>query len=324
MGKNNNESNLFPWLKFGTSIFGNVANVLGTILTNKSNERIAAEQNAMQQAESEKAYQRSKATTQVQNLQDAGMSKAGALSTLNGGGSYTPAPITSSTAQAPQIDLTTAFDGLMTASENYKQRKSAEDLQAKQIKAAEDAQRNQIESQERQQKAQLESNERIAQLNADTTNRNADKRLDFDREQFEYNKPKILAEIEHIKKDTKRLEKVTEGQNLQNIRAKMENENYPELAKAANAKAWQDIQYLAQRMAHENADAMNKQERESLELEFYRATMDAQINLTNLHAELQSYLSVSELGLYNSPVGDFIGALAFCMDRLVPKFALFK
>lgn len=312
------------FLKAFATIFSNVANVSQQRKNNAAQERLVRIQNAAASRESSKAYEISTPVNQVREMQQAGMSKAGALNAINGGGSYNPAPVNVASPQAPQVDLSNMFDGFIQVGENAKQRKAAEDLQAKQLAAAEQAQRKQIESQERQHQAQLESNERIAQLNADTTNRNADNRLSFDREQFEFNKPKILAEIDHIKKDTKRLEKVTEGQNLQNIRTKMENENYPELAKAANAKAWQDIQYLAQRMAHENADSMNKQERESLELEFYRATMDAQINMTNLHAELQSYLSSSELGLYNSPVGDFIGALAFCMDRLVPKFALFK
>lgn len=125
---------LFGWLDFGGSMFGNVANVISTALTNKSNQRIAAAQNAMQMAESEKAYQRSKATNQVNLMRDAGMSKAGALNALNGGGSYQPAPITSTPNQAPQMDLSSAFDGLIQIGENAKQRKMQEDMLDKQLK----------------------------------------------------------------------------------------------------------------------------------------------------------------------------------------------
>lgn len=186
---------LFGWLDFGGSALSSVANVISTVLTNRSNQRIAAAQNAMQVAENEKAYQRSKASNQVNLMRDAGMSKAGALNVINGGGSYQPAPITSTPNQAPQIDLSSAFDGLIQIGENAKQRKLQEDSLDKQIAAAKE-----------QQKAQLESNERIAQLQADTTNRNADNRLTFEKEQFDKLSPyqirEIEASIDKIKADT--------------------------------------------------------------------------------------------------------------------------
>lgn len=174
--------------QLASSIFSSVANVKMQRETNATNMQIAREQNAAAAAESEKAYERSKATNQVRLMQDAGMSKAGALNAINGGGSYQPAPVNAGQAQAPQIDLTHAFDGIITAAENNKQRKAAEDLQTAQIKAAEEAQRKQIESDERKHAAQLANAKEIAQLQADTTNRNADNRLDFDKSKLDWEK----------------------------------------------------------------------------------------------------------------------------------------
>lgn len=323
--KRKDRKNLFGWLDFGTGIAGVAANILSTILTNKKNQEIAREQNALQVRESEKAYERGKPINQVAQMQAAGMSKAGALNAINGGATYQPAPMTSAQAQAPQVDLTTAFDGLMQIGENAKQRKMQEDLQEQQIKAAEQAQKVQIESDEKKHAAALQTQKEIAQLQADTTNRNADNRLAFDKEQFEYNKPKVLAEIDQIKQNTKVLKAVAKGHNLDNIRKEFENMRLPTLAKLADISAWQNIEYVAMKLAHENAEHMNKQERESLELEFLRATMDSGISLQNVQNELQTYLSNTELNTYKTPiVGNFIGALCFAMNNLVPKFALFK
>lgn len=312
---------LFGWLDFGGSVLSSVANVISTVLTNKSNQRIAAAQNAMQVAENEKAYQRSKASSQVNLMRDAGMSKAGALNAINGGGSYQPAPITSTPNQAPQIDLTSAFDGLIQIGENAKQRKLQEESLDKQIVAAKEQQQAQFDENAKQREHDLEMQSR----EHTNTNRNADNRLAFDKEQFEFNKPKIQAEINQIKENTKVLKEVAKGHNLDNIRKEFENMRLPTLAKLADISAWQDIEYCAMKLAHENAEHMNKQERESLELEFLRATMDSGINLQNLQNELQSYLSASELNLYKTPLlGDFVGALSFVMNNLAPKFALFK
>lgn len=196
-----------------SSIFSSVANVRMQRETNATNMQIAREQNAAAAAESEKAYERSKATNQVRLMQDAGMSKAGALNAINGGGSYQPAPVNAGQAQAPQIDLTHAFDGMITAAENNKQRKAAEDLQTAQIKAAEEAQRKQIESDERKHAAQLTTQKEIAQLQADTTNRNADNRLNFDREQWQA--------LESYRKEQERQLKISND-----LQDKLSNINY--------------------------------------------------------------------------------------------------
>lgn len=133
-------------------IIGNVANVQQTRNNNALQERLVREANAASAVESQKAYERSKATNQAGLMQQAGMSKAGALNAINGGGSYTPAPVQSAQTQAPQIDLTHAFDGLVQVGENAKQRKLQKDLQEQQIKAAKQAQEAQFDENEKQRK----------------------------------------------------------------------------------------------------------------------------------------------------------------------------
>lgn len=317
--------NMFGQLASGG--LGLMASVINTRQINQANKQIAREtneanremvemQNKAAAAESEKAYQRSKASTQVSNMMQAGMSRAGAINALNGGGSYTPAPVNTSQDSAPQMQ-TTDFGALANIGQAFAQRmqqKHDEKMQAKQLKAQEEAQ-----------KAQIASNERIAELNANTTNRNADNRLNFDKKVFEEQLPKLRAEIKQIVQNTENLKKVGKGTELDNIRKDMENKNYPTLAKIANAQAWQSIEYTAMKLAHENANHMNQQERETLELEFYRAVMDSGISLQNAQNELQAYLANQEANLYKDGiVGSFIGALAYAMDKLVPKFASLK
>lgn len=311
---------LFGWLDFGGSVAGVAANVLSTILTNRKNEQLARMQNAFQKQENELAYQRANPQNQVSQMMQAGMSKAGALNAINGGATYQPAPITSATAQAPQIDLSSAFDGLLQIGENAKQRKLQEDSLEKQLAAAEAAQKAQFEENERQREHDLEMQSR----EHTNTNRNADNRLNFDKEQFEFNKSKVLAEINQIKQNTEVLEEVAKGNNLDNLRKEFENMRLPTLAKLADYTAWQNFQYIAMKFAHENVEHMNKQERERLELMFLRATMDSGINLQNVQNELQTYLSSQEYNTYQGPVGEFLGAVVFIMENLVPKIALLK
>lgn len=172
---------LFGWLDFGGSIAGVAANVLSTILTNKKNEQLARQQNAFQRQENELAYQRAKPQNQVSQMMQAGMSKAGALNAINGGATYQPAPISSATAQAPQIDLTSAFDGLLQIGENAKQRKMQEDMLQKNIDAAVAAQQKQFEENERQRKHDLEMQSR----EHTNTNRNVDNRLAWEKEIYD-------------------------------------------------------------------------------------------------------------------------------------------
>ena len=55
--------------------------------TNAANREMVDAQNKAAAAESEKAYNRSKAANQVGLMQSAGMSRAGAINAINGGGS---------------------------------------------------------------------------------------------------------------------------------------------------------------------------------------------------------------------------------------------
>lgn len=90
----------------GSAIAGGVSNAKTNATnkeiaekTNATNIALAREANAAQALESEKAYSRSKAANQVALLRQAGMSHAGALDVLNGGGSYTPAPVNTAQVQ---------------------------------------------------------------------------------------------------------------------------------------------------------------------------------------------------------------------------------
>lgn len=276
--------------------------------TNQTNVALSAQSNRAAKQEAELAYKRSLPTQHVRNMQMAGMSKAGAINAINGGGSYTPAPVNTAQVEAPQV---AGLDASLFS--NLASIMSAERMQKKQIKAQEEAQ-----------KAQIESNEKIAQMQINSSNRNADNRLQFDKEVFEAQKPKIRAEVNQIVQNTENLKKIGQGQELDNIRKKLENDNYPTLAKLANTQSWMVIKESAMKLAHEDANHMNKQERDTLELEMMRAVMDSGISLQNAQNELQSYLATQELSTYKSPTGGFIGALVFAMDKLIPKFASLK
>lgn len=171
-----------PWNVVGNAL-GAQASIINTKQTNEMNYKIAKEtneanrkmvelQNQAAAAESEKAYERSKAGNQVALLRGAGMSRAGAINTLNGGGSYTPAPVNVSQDSAPQMqtaDVSSLANMGQTLSAIF-ERKHQEKMLNKQLAA-----------QKEENEAQRKSNELIAQLQADTTNRNADNRLEFDK-----------------------------------------------------------------------------------------------------------------------------------------------
>ena len=75
----NMTSGWFNWNELYTQI-------AGQLVTNQM-------QTELQREESEKAYKRDSAPNQVAQMMSAGMSRSGAVNALNGGGSYTPAPI---------------------------------------------------------------------------------------------------------------------------------------------------------------------------------------------------------------------------------------
>lgn len=219
--------------QLASSIFSNVANVKMQRETNATNMQIAREQNAAAAAESEKAYERSKATNQVRLMQDAGMSKAGALNAINGGGSYQPAPVNAGQAQAPQIDFTHAFDGMITAAENNKQRNLEEKLAKMHIKATEDAQKAQFEENEKQRKHDADMK------NIDTLNQTQHDYLEYEkhRESLDFSKqvyadaaPMREAELDILRQNYKNLQVDETTKRLNNdlleIQKRLQNDTY--------------------------------------------------------------------------------------------------
>ena len=159
-------------------------------MTNKANRELVDAQNKAAKEESELAYQRSKPTTQVANLTAAGMSRAGAINTLNGGGSYTPAPVNTSQDSAPQMQTAdlTALANIGQGLDNIAQRKHEEKMAKMQIAA-----------QKEENAANRQNAKDIAQLQADTTKETATNRLEFDKQVYENAAPlreKQLAELD--------------------------------------------------------------------------------------------------------------------------------
>lgn len=121
-------------LSWINTLFSGASGVLGTILqnvyntrqiesTNKANKEIVEMQNQAAAAESEKAYKRSLPQNQVANMMNAGMSRAGAINALNGGGHYQPAPVSASMEQAPQIDLSSAINAVQASAQLAEQKR---------------------------------------------------------------------------------------------------------------------------------------------------------------------------------------------------------
>lgn len=98
----------------------NAANAKNIAATNEANLEQVRLTNAANAEQANLAYQRSLPVNQVRDLMDAGMSKAGALTKLAGGGVYTPPALQAgtsqaSTAQAPHFDysgIAQAFERL--------------------------------------------------------------------------------------------------------------------------------------------------------------------------------------------------------------------
>lgn len=123
--------NNMNWL---SSLFTGAGGILGTILqntfnsrqvaeTNRANRELVDRQNEFARQESELAYKRSLPQNQVANLMNAGMSRAGAINTLNGGGSYQPAPISTAQDEAPQIDLSQAINAMQASAQLAEQKR---------------------------------------------------------------------------------------------------------------------------------------------------------------------------------------------------------
>lgn len=124
---NGNNSMWKSFISAGSGIIGtilqNVFNTQQMRETNKANRELVALQNTAQAKENEKAYQRSLPLLQVNSMEQAGMSKAGAINALNGGGSYQAAPINAAQDEAPQIDLTQAVNAIQASQQLAEQKR---------------------------------------------------------------------------------------------------------------------------------------------------------------------------------------------------------
>lgn len=166
-------------------------------MTNKANRDLVDAQNKAAKEESELAYQRSKPTTQVANMTSVGMSRAGAINALNGGGSYTPAPVNTSQDSAPQMQTAdlTALANIGQGLDNIAQRKHEEKMAKMQIAA-----------QKEENEANRQNAKYIAQLQADTTKETATERLEWEKkvyaEMSPYQKREYDAKISQINSST--------------------------------------------------------------------------------------------------------------------------
>lgn len=171
----------------------NEANLKIAEMTNKANRELVELQNKAAKEESELAYQRSKPANQVANLTAAGMSRSGAINTLNGGGSYTPAPVNTSQDSAPQMQTAdlTALANIGQGLDNIAQRKHEEKMAKMQIAA-----------QKEENAANRQNAKDIAQLQADTTKETATNRLEWEKkvyaEMSPYQKREYDAKISQI------------------------------------------------------------------------------------------------------------------------------
>lgn len=112
--------------------------------------------NLMQKEENELAYKRSSAGNQVNLMRQAGMSRAGAINALNGGGSYTPAPVNvASTGTDAQNVRSQDMSNLFSALESF----SANTAQLAQIQE----QKRQFNLQHAEQKRQFNAEHALKQ-----------------------------------------------------------------------------------------------------------------------------------------------------------------
>lgn len=96
---------------FFSKLIGGIFGLGGSLFDYFGQKRAIDQQIALQREinqsnveQADLAYRRSLPTAQVSNLQDAGMSKAGALSALSGGGNYVAPTLGAPSVQAPHFD----------------------------------------------------------------------------------------------------------------------------------------------------------------------------------------------------------------------------
>lgn len=96
----------------GLGIGQNVTNKKSVEDTNQANLQAVRETNASNVEQANLAYQRSLPINQVKDLMDAGMSRAGALNMLTGGGTYTAPVLQSSHGDSPQMDFSSIANSI--------------------------------------------------------------------------------------------------------------------------------------------------------------------------------------------------------------------
>lgn len=96
----------------GLGIGQNVANSKSVESTNEANLQAVRETNASNVEQANLAYQRSLPINQIKGLMDAGMSRAGALNKLTGGGTYTAPVLQSSHGDSPQMDFSSIANSI--------------------------------------------------------------------------------------------------------------------------------------------------------------------------------------------------------------------
>lgn len=108
----------------GTTIYQTQQNEKSIQETNQANLEAVEKTNAANAEQAELAYKRSLPVNQIRTLMDAGMSRAGALSKITGGGTYTAPVLQSGSSMASQKDLSglmSAFDNLQGIPSNVEQ-----------------------------------------------------------------------------------------------------------------------------------------------------------------------------------------------------------
>lgn len=258
-------------------LFSSIFNIGSTILTNKANERLAASANqanerlvdkanssAMAQANLE--YARNNASGQIQQLQNAGLSRFGALNMLNGAGAYNAAPITNAQNEAAQLQAPQIGD---IGSLLQRSQMSVPQLQLIQNEVKSRQQQYEFAKAEEQRK-QDEHNERI--LSA---------RLERTRSEYDYNSTIVADDmfkllqpyLSELDGDVKNINKlVYEHEELKNSEAwkKMTSKSYEVLqgmlssnqqtsaATAQNKIIWNDADRIAFRNSVEALDKARK------------------------------------------------------------------
>lgn len=235
----------------------NEANAKQQEAANKTNIQLQEMANTAQAQENEKAYNRSKATNQVALLQDAGMSKAGAINSLAQGGAYTPAAVNAAQVQASQQDNS----GLMSAMQQFANVGQQIDARKQEYKMFQQAQAFEREKFEQQKK---ESEARIKSQNLKDTQQDLENQLKAN--DLEY-QTKIWPEfMQWVDSKNERFDTATD------LRFALQNDN-PELYKrvmtAVNAVALIDSfmsNQSAQRKANSEANIAEMTEEDVIQM----------------------------------------------------------